>query len=158
MRWPTSSCLQTRSVLALAAIEKKERMPMNAMWVTSELWEINFLLLMFWHGCHLLPAYRLGDADRHMMPSQCCVDVDMEESVVQTLHSVQKPCNLQHIIWWLSLGLGNRCLYVCMYACVYVPFLFFYSIFPEKFPNIPKKGDVPYNMLKNRKATFYKNV
>lgn len=62
-----------------------------------------------------------------MMPSQCCVDVDMEESVVQTLHSVQKPCNLQH-----SDTLSDDYLLVLeidasMYVCTCVYMCLFYS-------------------------------
>lgn len=148
MRWPTSRCLKTRNILELAAIEKKEHMPIIAMWVTSELCEMNFLLLMFWHVCNLLPACRLGGANSHLMPSQYCVDVDMVKRVVQTLHSVQKACNLQHSNTWLPhdyllvleidviLCMYNKTVAIYIFWGIYalhtLPFLFYYSLHQTK--------------------------
>lgn len=60
----------------------------NSIRVTSVLCEMSFLLLLFGHVCNLLLAPCLGDANSHMMPVHCCVDVHMKGIVAQTLHSV----------------------------------------------------------------------
>lgn len=64
----------------------------NATGVTSVLGEMSSLLL----GFGLLSASCLSQANGHMMPAYCCVDVHMEGSVEQTLHPLQKACHLQH--------------------------------------------------------------
>lgn len=51
---------------------------------------------MFGHARKLIFASGLGDANGHMVPVQCGVDVDMEGNVAQILHSIQKACQLQH--------------------------------------------------------------
>lgn len=98
VQWPTTGCLWNRSKLGPAAFEREREKHMStiAVWVTSVLCEMSSVPLLFGHVGNLLLTSRLGDVNSHMMPAQCCVDVDMEGSVAQTLHSIQKARHLQH--------------------------------------------------------------